>query len=239
MATSEDSKDTSNRLKQLFGIPTYDGVSAQTASELIRLGIHPKQDAAITKTDTTAPKYKDTGRSQSDEYRRVLGDEAAEEKKRLQEEKRKELFRKLREQQKAYDKQSFVNKFKAAFGLKELPKDQKDQMEQLAMDLVQTTPAGALAGITKNVFRGVFPPNAVIAIEDFIRQKNDDFLAASSYTRALDSLHAQAFQGYKAGQHTFDQATEIYNELVKRNADKLQQLYKASFKSGYPYPEPK
>ncbi len=48
----------------------------------------------------------------------------------------------------------------------------------------------------------------------------------SVYKHLLDNLHEQAFQGYKAGQLTFDQSVEIHDKLLEKNKDRLKQLYK-------------
>lgn len=47
----------------------------------------------------------------------------------------------------------------------------------------------------------------------------------SAWQAKQDELHNQAFQGYVAGQHTFDEAKAIFNSLVEKNKDLLQRLY--------------
>ena len=47
-----------------------------------------------------------------------------------------------------------------------------------------------------------------------------------SWKEYRQQLHDQAFQGYMAGQHTFEQATQIFDRLLEQNKDKLTHLSK-------------
>lgn len=47
----------------------------------------------------------------------------------------------------------------------------------------------------------------------------------SAWEAKRKELNDQAFQGYLAGTHTFDQGVAIFDELLKRNEDTLQRLY--------------
>lgn len=69
--------------------------------------------------------------------------------------------------------------------------------------------------ITKEGVRGTIVDLKIIPKRDL-----------SGWYAKRQELHDQAFQGYMAGQHTFDQATAIFDSLVKKNEDVLRRLFR-------------
>ena len=53
-------------------------------------------------------------------------------------------------------------------------------------------------------------------------------MSETPWQKLHDQLHNQAFQGYVNGQHTFDQAMQIFDGLLEKNKEKLQNLYQQS-----------
>lgn len=80
----------------IVGANSSDGVSAQTTKELMRLGIHPKQDKQKDRQEKEIEsKYKDTGDTQQEAYAKRFGVEAARTKAEEQLIQRNMLMRKL------------------------------------------------------------------------------------------------------------------------------------------------
>lgn len=139
------------------------GVSVQTERGLLESGVHPDEEMQKAwderkQKKTTEPTYKDTGETQTQTYERVMGTEAAQKKKQEQEERRKKLFEELQKQKEIYDKKTFLEKVSSTWDtFMGTDEASKEKMMQLGTDLLQTTPAGAVAGTLKQVVTKPLP----------------------------------------------------------------------------------
>lgn len=84
---------------------------------------------------------------------------------------------------------------------------------EMATDLL---PAGGAVGVVKKVTN----------LDDYVKELYQTKLDATEYKSLLDKIHKQAFQGYEAGQHSFDQADQIYDKLYEKYSGRLKALYR-------------